>query len=144
MQLDEAMTWEERWLSVPRLMPYYDACHGDKAEAYELYQWNTRLAQALMGDISVFEVALRNAFDRQLRSDFGDRWLFDDDSPVRKPIMRVGSAGIANDQNRFNRKEIVALVSRKDENADAMVSGLMFGFWARLVVRSHERELWIP
>lgn len=88
--------------------------------------------QALMGDISVFEVALRNAFDRQLRSDFGDRWLFDDDSPVRKPIMRVGSAGIANDQNRFNRKEIDALISRKGENADAVVSGLMFGFWAHV------------
>lgn len=62
-----AREWAERWLSPERLAPYLAACGGDIGRALELYEWNISLGQVLMRDISHFEVALRNSYDRALR-----------------------------------------------------------------------------
>ena len=62
-----AREWAERWLSLERLAPYLAACGGDIGRALELYEWNISLGQVLMRDISHFEVALRNSYDRALR-----------------------------------------------------------------------------
>lgn len=67
---DTTRVWVERWLSPARFSPYLSAANGDVSKALELYRWNVRLCQTLMGDISCFEVALRNAYDRTLR----DTW----------------------------------------------------------------------
>lgn len=39
---------------------------GDDAVAFDLYLWNIGLAQAVLKDVSFFEVALRNAYDRAM------------------------------------------------------------------------------
>lgn len=69
------------------------AC-GDDAVALDLYLWNIGLAQAVLKDVSFFEVALRNAYDRAISSTWNgsDHWLFDGESPVRRPILRTKSA----------------------------------------------------
>ncbi len=63
--------WTERWLSPARLSPYLAECNGDAGRALDLCLWNVGLCQVLVADISHFEVALRNAYDRALREGWG-------------------------------------------------------------------------
>lgn len=101
-----------------------------------------------MRDVSFFEVALRNAYDRTIASAWGGtgHWLFDDESPVRRPILRRNKRGQTNDANRLNRNSIDHLRNGLRENvtADDAISNLTLGFWAHMTDRSHERDLWIP
>ena len=100
--------WAERWLSPARLSPYLAACDGDIEDAFDLYLWNVGLCKVLVADISHFEVALRNAYDRALREGWGGEghWLLDDASPVRAPIMRTSRSKRLLDVNVANRKAI--------------------------------------
>ncbi len=139
-------TWARRWLSPARLQPYLDDCDGDVARALELHEWNLRLGQAIMGDIAHFELALRNAYARVLSEDCGEGWLFDDSSPVRRPIVRTSKAKKKRDVNLVNKRAIDDAIRRAHDpnNADQVTAGLMLGFWAHLTDRSRERDLWIP
>ena len=57
------------WLSEPRYSKYLEVTRGDDAVALDLYLWNIGLAQAVLKDVSFFEVALRNAYDRGISAD---------------------------------------------------------------------------
>lgn len=72
-------TWVLEWLSSPRLQTYLDASGNNLQRALRLYEWNINLGQTLMKDIAFFEVALRNAYNREIDSrwDGTRHWLFD-------------------------------------------------------------------
>ena len=93
------------WLSEPRYSKYLEVTRGDDDVALDLYLWNIGLAQAVLKDVSFFEVALRNVYDRAISSTWSgsDHWLLDDASPVRRPILRTNKRGQVNDANRLNR-----------------------------------------
>lgn len=138
----------ETWLSTPRYKRYLEIAKDDDTLALELYLWNIGLAQAVLRDVSFFEVALRNAYDRAISSVWNgnDHWLFDDASPARRPILRTNKRGKVKDANRLNRNTIDHLASNLGHNPspDKVISNLTFGFWAHMTDRSHERDLWIP
>lgn len=140
-----AREWAERWLSPERLAPYLAACGGDIGRALELYEWNISLGQVFMRDISHFEVALRNSYDRALRGywDGGAHWLLDDASPVRRPVMRRAGRGEL-DVNRINRRTIDAVVRQLPEGSapGSIIANLTLGFWVHLSDRSREAEIW--
>lgn len=144
----DAQEWAERWLSSARLSPYLASCDGDVERALDLYLWNVGLCQVLVADISHFEVALRNAYDRVLCDGWGGdgHWLLDDASPVRAPIMRTSRSKRLLDVNVANRKAISQAQGRSHDPNDSnqVISNLMMGFWAHLTDRSRERDLWIP
>lgn len=126
----------EPWLSVPRYRKYLEASGGDDSIALDLYLWNIGLAQAVLKDVSFFEVALRNTYDRVITSTRcgTDHWLFDDASPVRRPVLRRNNRGQINDANRLNRNSIDHLKSGLRENVttDDVISNLTLGFWAHM------------
>lgn len=62
-------------VSNQRLVPYMAATFNDAEKAVELYLWDRRLATAIFHDISVLEVALRNALDRALTQQYGPEWF---------------------------------------------------------------------
>lgn len=64
-------------VSAERIDRYMVATKGDKRRAMTLYRNNIHLSQELLGVISCFEVALRNAIDREMQSEFGADWLRD-------------------------------------------------------------------
>lgn len=101
-------TWGLEWLSSPRLQTYLDASGNNLQRALRLYEWNINLGQTLMKDIAFFEVALRNAYNREIDSrwDGTRHWLFDDDSSVNIPISRHNRAGKSFDANALNRTSI--------------------------------------
>ncbi len=133
--------------SEDRLKPYLQACNGDFKKAFELYEWNIDLGAELLKDIAVFEVGLRNAYDRTMANVWqGDfHWLLDRDSPVNTPILRKRKDKTI-DANALNRQAINE-ASRKAKSApspNAVVSNLTLGFWSHLTDKAHERDLWIP
>lgn len=140
---DNAIGWAERWLSAERLAPYLAACDGNIDRALDLYEWNISLGQVLMRDISHFEVALRNAYDRVLCEGWGEGWLTDDTSPARRPVMRKSAQGVL-DANRINRKTIDAVAGQLPDDAPrgSVVAGLTLGFWVHLSDRSREAVIW--
>ena len=99
--------WASAWLSESRFDSYLRLCGGDSDLALQLHEWNLKLGQSLMGDIAHFELALRNSYDRVLREHFdgSGHWLYDESSPVIRPIMRKIKAKIMRDvkngRNRF-------------------------------------------
>lgn len=138
----------ESWLSAPRYKRYLEVADGNDNAALDLYLWNIGLAQAVLRDVSFFEVAFRNAYNRAIEESFGDEkhWLFDASSPIRKPILRTNKRGQISDANRINRNIIDHLKVGLRDNAipDDIVSNLTLGFWAHMTDRNHERVLWIP
>lgn len=144
----ETRRWASAWLSESRFNSYLRLCGGDPDLALRLHEWNLKLGQSLMGDIAHFELALRNSYDRVLRERFsgGGHWLYDENSPVIRPIMRKSKAKILRDVNLVNRRAINDAKSRAHDPSDPnqVVSGLMLGFWAHMTDRSRERDLWIP
>jgi hypothetical protein len=67
-------------ISEQRLLPYMEATFSDEGKAVELYIWDRQLATAFFHDLSVLEVALRNAVDRALTKLYG----------LRTPIVQPG------------------------------------------------------
>ena len=67
----------ERVLSQERMARYLNACNGDSKKAMTLYRYNLRLSQEMFTIISCFEVALRNAIDKNLIEHLGEDWLRD-------------------------------------------------------------------
>ena len=55
-------------IGADRLALYDAAVGGDHARAVDLYGWNATVSAALFEDLSVLEVALRNACHRELRA----------------------------------------------------------------------------
>lgn len=140
---DVTRAWAERWLSSERLAPYLSACGGDVVRALDLYEWNASLAQALMRDISHFEVALRNAYDRAMRESWDGDWLLDDGSPARMPLVRRSKRGEL-DANHTNRRIIDAAVAGlpRGFTHGSLVASLTLGFWVHLTDRSREVAIW--
>lgn len=64
-------------ISSKRMRKYLVACGGDTRKAMVLYRLNLKLSQEIFTVISCFEVALRNAIDRQLVAKWGSDWLRD-------------------------------------------------------------------
>ena len=141
-------TWGLEWLSSPRLQTYLDASGNNLQRALRLYEWNINLGQTPMKDIAFFEVALRNAYNREIDSrwDGTRHWLFDDDSSVNIPISRHNRAGKSFDANALNRTSIRNATPSRTETIqpDKTIANLPLGFWAHLTDKAHERILWIP
>ena len=66
-----------QFLSSPRLGPYVHACKGDLNASLELYQVNVRLSASFWPLLSMLEVSLRNALDREFSHHFGTKDWFE-------------------------------------------------------------------
>ncbi|ANE23454.1 hypothetical protein AAY81_03395 [Denitrobacterium detoxificans] len=137
----DSVQWAKRWLSEERLEPYLRRCDGDIGRAIELYEWNISLGEVLMRDVSHFEVAILNSYDRVMAESWGGakHWLLDEESPARRPVMRSAARGQL-DVNRINRKIIDDAVARLRPGftSGSLVASLTLGFWVHLSDRSRE------
>ncbi len=121
----------ENILSTARMSRYLNACGGNTKKAMTLYRLNLRLSQELLTVISCFEVALRNAVNKQCLS-FGTDWLRDG--------AHIGSGGIFDNHNcRLTATNINDAVRKLNHNYshNKLVAELGFGFW-RYMFAQHQ------
>lgn len=142
--LDPAAT--QAWLSRPRYQRYLDAASGDHDLALRLYVWNADIAAAGMVDVGHLEVALRNAYDRQLTARFPD-WSID---PAAALFRR--EQGIAKARSRQRASNTISMARITDAKRGLgvtpthgeIVAALMFGFWASLTHPERAPLFWNP
>lgn len=140
--------WITAWLSEDRFAPYLRLCDGNQDRALALYDWNARLSSALMRDISHFEIALRNTYDRAFnqRWPYNSHWLTHPENPAINPLHQKRNPN-KDDRKLKNRNKVLALKEKhkKHKHADGrIIADLEFGFWTSLTAKQWEKELWTP
>lgn len=112
------------WVSDARFSPYLRECEGDETKAWELYEWNARMASALFECLHHVEVLLRNAMMSVLEHvhPLAYPWHVEMNS-VQEVVKRYTGADSA--------------------NPDYVVSELTLGFWSQLLRKNVKNdELW--
>lgn len=115
----------EKIISPKRMRKYVAACGGNTRKSMTLYRLNLRLSQEIFTIISCFEVALRNAIDKELVARWGDEWLKDFSQPN----------GIFYNNNRVERsrqnidKSYRELMRNGLYSHSKLLAEMEFGFW---------------
>ena len=114
----------EATLSPQRMRRYVQACGGDTRKAMTLYRYNLQVSQEMFTLVSCFEVALRNAIDRQLTANLGNDWLRNS----------VSHGGIFDDPILIKTRDIIHHAYRKLSQAhtyshDKLLAEMEFGIW---------------
>lgn len=114
------------WVSPARFAPFLAACDGDNELAWDLYEWNARVASALFECFHHTEVLLRNSMMKRLAT------IHPLDYPWQQPLDSVVKAS----ERRMDETTKVA-------TPDAIISELTLGFWTNLLEqRPANEELW--
>lgn len=111
-------------LSPERIRRYLQACHGDSRKAMTLYRYNLQLSQEMFTVISCFEVALRNAIDRNLTATLGGDWLRDSIMPnglFTHPLLSKTANIITHSYNKLQSQNLYT--------PSKLLSDMEFGIW---------------
>ncbi len=132
------------WLSAPRYRRYLDVAGNDHGLAMETYLWNSGVAAAGIVDVGHLEVAVRNAYDRELTRRFPD-WAIDPHSPLFH--LEQGVQRARAQQRRRNQTSLARITDAKRGLSSApthaeVVAALTFGFWSNLTVGERTPTLW--
>jgi len=76
-------------ISADRLNTYLRLTDRDVERATALYIWNRDLSLAILADIAIVEVALRNALHMQLSATWGERWYADPSLRPPEVVVRM-------------------------------------------------------
>lgn len=120
--------------------------------AFDLYQWNTALNSAFLHDFAHFEIALRNALDKQLCSlmppNSGLHWTRDPALPMYFPVDVAPNGA---DRNEWIRKEVIKADTKMHRprhgvnpphNPGKIIADLSLGVWVDMLHGRNENRLW--
>jgi len=127
---DETLEKLERSISTERLFPYLQLAENNRFYAIALYEWNTRVSEALYSIIQGLEVALRNSIHEVLT-----------DAYARPDWYEV--APLLEDQRRqIDQAKGRIQEDGRDVTPGRVVAELMFGFWTSLAGTYYAQSLW--
>ena len=111
--------------SAKRLRKYVNSCGNDTRKAMQLYRLNLRLSQEIFTVISCFEVALRNAIDKQLTATWGEHWLRDFSQPNG---VFYNNARVERSRGNID-KAYRELMRNGTYSHSKLLAEMEFGFW---------------
>lgn len=114
-------------ISVPRFQTFLDAAGNDPVRARALYVWNRDLSVAILADIAILEVALRNAMHDRASAAWGSHWYADPTLPLDERTARQLSMAWGYLHNSIKQRAGDADVPGR------VVAQCMFGFWTNLL-----------
>ena len=123
----------EKVFSSKRMERYFDLYPGDENRAILHYRCNLELAEAFYTSLSVFEVALRNALDRELKTMTGrEDWY----------AVFANTPGLSK-LNRYVTQANKQIAGRHETiTPSKVIAELTLGFWVSLFNSEYERLLW--
>lgn len=126
----------ERHFTEARLQHYLAECRGDAEAAMRLYEWNMSVSAAFWESLSILEVAMRNAIDREMASIHSNKrrsgyWIFDDRRELGRDAMGVN-------RHKQPYADVASAIFRVRSNnmpvdPGQVISELPFGFWHQMV-----------
>lgn len=117
----------KKYFSEPRLHKFVNHNNGNLKKALLLYRSNLILSQAFYPILSVLEISLRNAIDKQLNNYFSDsNWLI-----KQKTGFMNDSLLNINPIPFYMKNNVNRVQSKLNSSAthDKILSQLTFGFW---------------
>lgn len=125
----------EKLFSTERMQKYFQRFPTSDEKAMALYQANISISEAFYPVLAVFEVALRNSLNRELKDHFGtgDWYLHIESTP-----------GLRNLKNEINTAKRHIANRNETITGSKVVAELTLGFWVRLLNAEYERILWKP
>lgn len=117
----------ERTISAARLSRYLRARADNLDAAIELYERNTRLAEALYTTLQGLEVTLRNTIDSHMRVTYGDDWLISGAAPLQAAAVEA----VEETSGRI-----------RSSKHDDLVAELKFSFWVGLLGHKYDDNTW--
>ncbi len=106
-------------ISDERLNKYLIACANDKCKAVQLYQLNQELASLILNIVSLFEISLRNAIDKEMTQLLGSNWMV---NAFSYGIFSNDFDTLESALNDLNNK-------KKTYSNKNLIAGVSFGFW---------------
>ena len=103
--------------------------HSPDERALRLYRINIALSAELFKGISWLEIALRNALNREMSTQFGPEWYDRHDIGLSLESLRLISNAV-----RFLTDR------RRPVTAGRVVAGLTLGFWVKLLGPGYKTE----
>jgi hypothetical protein len=114
-------------ISTDRLTTYLAAAGGERAAARTLYIWDRDLSMAILADIAILEVALRNAMHLALSQHCGPRWYED-------PRLELDDRSLGQLRRAWDDLPSRTRSDREEWTVPGrLVARCMFGFWANLL-----------
>lgn len=112
----------------------------------ETYLWNSRVAAAGTADVGHLEIAVRNAYDRELSRRFPD-WSIDAQSSLFR--LEQGVQRARTRQHHRNQASLARIADTKRGLSSApthaeIVASSTFGFWSNLTVAERTPTIWNP
>ncbi len=115
----------ENIMSSQRMNRYNLACFNDTKKAMTLYRLNLRLTQELFTIVSCFEIALRNAINKNYTFHFGNDWLRNSST----------AGGMFDNRNCRHTADIINATIRflgANYSHYKLIAEMDFGFWRYL------------
>lgn len=120
-------------LSLRRFETYLKAAGHNTERALRLYLWNARLGAAFHLPIQAVEVSLRNRINTVLVAEFGPNWW-----------QEAQFLGLADHDRKRDLDTVKSRTSRRgaELDTDQVVASLSFGFWAGMLHRRYNPQIW--
>lgn len=111
-------------VSPERLQRYLEACDGDHVKTLDLYCANVRVSLEMFAIVGAFEIALRNAIDKVMTSNYGQDWL-------RDAIQPGGFFDVpqCRDHAQIIRSAYNKLVNKNIYTHSHLLAKMEFGIW---------------
>jgi len=122
-------------ISPARLSTYLKRTHGNVRRALDLYAWNIHAGTALYPILQVNEVALRNAVNRALVSQFGADWPYS--QGFLRNLPRPERDTFEHARRKLERNLHTARVATGD-----VVAAQSYWFWVMLLSSRFEQRIW--
>ena len=122
-------------ISQARLSTYLRRTHGNARRALDLYAWNVRAGAALYPILQMNEIALRNAINRALVSQFGADWPYS--QGFLRSLPRPDRETFENARRKLERSLKTTRASTGD-----VVAAQTYWFWVMLLNARFEQRIW--
>jgi hypothetical protein len=122
-------------ISPERLATYLKRAHSNVRRAFDLYAWNVQASAALYPVLQVNEIALRNAVNHALISQFGSAWPY---SPgFLRTLPKIERETFEKGRRKLEAKLRMPRVSTGD-----VVAAQTYWFWVMLLTSRFETRIW--
>jgi hypothetical protein len=130
-----------RWLGRARFQRYLDAAGNDGRTAVALYAWNAAVAAMALTEVWHLEVALRNAYHRELSAEYPD-WVR---SGSALWLRRSGDQRRRDAQTDANDRTLDYLADAGGDtpiSVDNVIARTSLGMWCNITDQHREPTLW--